>query len=82
MSRVNRSWTRGSANAASFISVTNQPGAMALTCTLWRAHSTASVRVSEMTAPLVAEYIVYPGSATAARTEDRLMTLPACWRIR
>ena len=34
-----------------FIGVTNHPGAMALTWTLWRAHSTASARVSARSPP-------------------------------
>ena len=37
------------------MSVANQPGAIALTCTLCRAHSTPRVRVKAMIAPLVAE---------------------------
>ena len=40
------------------MSVANHPGAIAFTWTLWRAHSTPSVRVSAMTPPLVAAYIV------------------------
>jgi hypothetical protein len=54
MSRVSRSPIFGSSNAAWFISVTNHPGAIAFTWTLWRAHSTPSVRVSAITPPFVA----------------------------
>ena len=51
-SRSSRSRTRSSANASAFMSVTNQPGAMALTWMPWRAHSAASARVNPMTPPL------------------------------
>ncbi len=42
---------RASAKASSFIGVTNQPGAMAFTWMLWRAHSTASARVRARSPP-------------------------------
>src|SRR5437870_5048942 len=53
-SRSSRSRVLGSANASAFMSVTNQPGASALTWMLWRAHSAASARVKAMTPPLEA----------------------------
>ena len=37
------------ANASAFMSVTNQPGANALTWMEWRAHSAASARVNPIT---------------------------------
>jgi len=48
-SRSSRSRVRSSANASAFISVTNQPGAIAFTWIPWRAHSAASARVNPMT---------------------------------
>ena len=41
--------SRGSPKASAFMSVTNQPGAIALTWMSWRAHSAASARVNPIT---------------------------------
>src|SRR5712691_892587 len=50
-SRVSRSLIFASANAPAVMGVANQPGAIAFTWTLWRAHSTPSARVSAITPP-------------------------------
>ncbi len=58
MSRVRRWLIAGFANASLVMSVANQPGAIAFTWTLCRAHSTPSERVSAMMPPFVAPYTV------------------------
>ena len=59
-----------------FRSVSKTPGAMALTVTPWRAHSTASARVKPATAALLAVYAATSCSPTNDASEATPISRP------
>ena len=75
--RISSSWPRGVVSSSFWFSaVRNTPGAIALTITPWRDHSTASDLVSDATADLLAEYAATSIMLTNEVSDAMLMMRP------
>ena len=62
------------------MSVSTQPGQIALAVILRGANSRARALVKPITPCLLAQYAVYPGTPNLPSTEEMLMTLPPSGR--